>query len=80
MISVVLLVVASNPSSASTMVLVFPAPHTVDPVAAGPYVAEAASAVIAASCAFVLGPVKATVDFRVVGNVYTLVEASAVGV
>ena len=75
-----MLVVASTPSSASTMVLVFPAPQTVDPVAAGPYIAEAASDVIAASCAFVLGPLKATVDFRVAGNVYTLVDASTVGV
>ena len=62
------------------MVLVFPAPQTVGPVAAGPYIAEAASAVIAASCAFVLGPVKATVDLRVDGNVYMLVDASTVGV
>jgi hypothetical protein len=75
--SVVFVVVASYPVSASTTELEFPLPHTVDPV---PYSAPAASAAIDASCGVVYVPLKLMVGASPVGNVYTLVDASAVGV
>ena len=56
--------------------LEFPVPQTVEPV---PYSALATSAAIDASCDVVPVPLKLMVDVTPVGNVYMLVDASAVG-